>query len=442
MAMRYRVGEPAGAYVIRRHVNTGMFALSYEAADSCGKKVFLKQYKSPSPLVRWYEDYKRHQGKLRQRISNASQLSERTYEFIDMFEHKKAFIQVYGFIENGKDLKEYLAEGGMSNEQRFTFASLLLYTLKLFHKAGIVHTDLKPDNVYLMPSESRMGYNLKLIDFDFTVLDGQKSPWDKSLAGDAGMNYCGTPRYMSPEHLRSEMPVDRSDVFTAAIICYELLTRNGHPFPEDESAYRDAVLAGTFSPPDFVIEHSNDALAAFACLLEKALSPSSNDRPGVDELHNALLKCRNCFTDVGGGRKIPDGNKSNPKPAPKPNKSKPLEKKPQAKSQRKIKVGLSMKDGSAIDWIRSSTDFGSHSQVDAVKPYRLYCSGRQFALRCEGTDWFIDPAPTLPKNMVVLNGQELTESHKLADGDVIAHGSRKDPARRNIAPMVVHLEEY
>ncbi len=52
----------------------------------------------------------------------------------------------------------------------------------------------------------------------------------------------------------------------------------------------------------------------------------------------------------------------------------------------------------------------------------------------------MDPAPTPPKNMVLLNGEELLESRKLSAGDVISLGSRKDPSKRNIEPMVVHLE--
>ena len=43
--------------------------------------------------------------------------------------------------------------------------------------------------------------------------------------------------------------------------------------------------------------------------------------------------------------------------------------------------------------------------------------------------------------MVVYNGAELLETKKLAEGDVIALGSRKDPSKRDIEPMVVHLEE-
>lgn len=454
MAVRYAPNQSAGKYTIKRLINTGNFAISYEAVDSRGKKVFLKQYKSPSLLVSWYGAYKGHQGDLTKRINDNPQLRERTYEFIDMYEHKNAFIQVYGFIEGGKDLKEYLEEKAMSPAQRYTFASLLLFTLKLFHEAGIVHTDLKPDNVYLMPKpEVRMGYNLKLIDFDFTVLDDKKAPWDRDNAKD-GQNYCGTPRYMSPEHLRAEVPRAKSDVFTAAIICYELLTKSGHPFPEDEVAYKEAVLGGKFAAPDFIVS-PDENLSNFGSILQRALSPTIDDRPTVGELQQALLKCRGLFTDAPGSRPAPvpppkPSPVNPPKPAPSPaapepplpeSASKPAPAPTPTPRAAVVKLGLSMKGSDAIDWFKTTSVFGSHSQIQAVSPFRVYCSGCQFVLRRESDGWYIDPAPTPPKNMVVYNGAELLETKKLAEGDVIALGSRKDPSKRDIEPMVVHLEE-
>lgn len=450
MAMRYRPNEQAGDYTILQCLNTGAFAISYSAKDARGRKVFLKQYKSPSPLVSWYEAYKKHQASLKKRITSDRRLAERTYEFIDEYEHKNAFIQVYGFIEGGKDLKEYLSDGGMSVEQRFTFASLLLYTLKLFHAAGIVHTDLKPDNVYLMPSGAKMGYNLKLIDFDFTVLDGKRSPWDKTDAKD-GMNYCGTPRYMSPEHLRSEMPTDKSDVFTAAIICCELLATGGHPFPEDETAYREAVLNGTFGDIKPIVKETR-AVASFRDALRRAFSSNAKERPGIGELHSLLLNCRSDFRSVTSisvtkpGATSPSTSKGKASSTAKPSvpSGKPASKPSETGRKKKaVRLGLSMKTSERgdVDWFKITTTFGSHTEVSAVRAHRLYCSGAQFVLRRDGAEWYIEPAPVPPKNMVVFNGSELTESHRLSEGDVIALGSRKDPKRRNIEPMVVHLED-
>lgn len=429
-------------YRIEKDISTGQFAVSYLAYTQDGKKVFLKQYKSPSVLVPWYENYKKYQTELKRRITRDPQLSERTYEFIDFFENEKirSFIQVFGFIEGGKDLKKYLEEGKMSIKERYTFASLLLYTLKLFHDAGIVHTDLKPDNVYLMPSSAKIGFNLKLIDFDFTVLEGKKAPWDGE------MNYAGTPHYMSPEHLTGKVPEKRSDVFTATLMLYELLAQ-GHPYPEDVDAYAEAAKAGQPPKPEFIVPSTpeTDALGA---LMMKALSSRASDRPFIEELHSAILKARPSFLGETGpfsgteSSSKPDrDNTTTPAPAPPPNPApSPASETRQATSALPVQIGLSLQGAEGIDWFKTSSDFGRHSQVSATASIQQYLPDCQFSLRREGSTWFATPPPQQPRNMTLVNGVELSAPIELHEGDVICLGSRKDASRRNLFPMTVHFK--
>ena len=416
--------------------------------------MFLKQYKSPSILVPWYEGYKTYQNELKRRITGNDQLRERTYEFIDFFERDRAFIQVFGFIEGGKDLKVYLEEGTMTPKERYTFASLLLYTLKLFHDAGIVHTDLKPDNVYLMPSDARVGFNLKLIDFDFTVLEGKTPPWDKSLVGeDKGMNYCGTPRYMSPEHLANKTPEKRSDVFTAALILYELLAQ-GHPYPEDENEYAEAAKAGDPPKPRFVVAPTPET-ETLGALMMNALSPRAEDRPFIGDLHQAVLKARNSFL---GGLKTPT-----PPPAPPvpPHPAPAGKTKPVGSGRAGTEpvtgpvktsvpttgilprqLGLSMEGSDDVDWFKTTSSFGRHSLVTATASILKYLPECQFTLRrSPGDKWFAVPPEEQPRNMTLVNGTELTSPVELAEGDTICLGSRKDTSRRNLFPMKVRFKE-
>lgn len=471
MAIRYTKGKLVECvanrtYRIEKDLSTGQFAVSYLAFTQDGKKVFLKQYKSPSVLVPWYDGYKAYQTELKRRITGNPQLVERTYEFIDFFERDRAFIQVFGFIEGGKDLKTYLEEGKMSVKERYTFASLLLYTLKLFHDAGIIHTDLKPDNVYLMPSSAKIGFNLKLIDFDFTVLEGKKAPWDGE------MNYCGTPRYMSPEHLTGKVPEKRSDVFTAALMLYELLAQ-GHPYPDEEDAYAEAAKAGNPPKPVFIVPSTpeTDALAA---LMMNALSAHAADRPFIGDLHAAILKARSSFLGArpsGGNGTFPpaggSGTRPSPKtgtggdtrPAPRPPtrpsgteptppsrpipgpRSRPVPKTAPASAPLPRQLGLSLDGAEGIDWFKTSSTFGRHSQVTATQQILKYLPDFQFSLRRNGSQWLILPPYEPPTNMTLVNGVELTEPVELHEGDVICLGSRKDASRRNLFPMTVHFKE-
>lgn len=88
------------------------------------------------------------------------------------------------------------------------------------HEHGVIHQDLKPDNLLL----SREGI-IKIIDFGLACLI------DKQVDSDY---IVGTPVYMSPEQKRGEPLTPQSDIYSLGIVTYELATGR-YPFPEDAS---------------------------------------------------------------------------------------------------------------------------------------------------------------------------------------------------------------
>jgi len=86
------------------------------------------------------------------------------------------------------------------------------------HAHGVVHRDLKPDNIFLVPVEGRATELVKILDFGIATVDGTREAADQMI--------CGTPQYMAPEQIEGrEADVDgASDQYALAVIAYELLT--------------------------------------------------------------------------------------------------------------------------------------------------------------------------------------------------------------------------
>lgn len=284
MAIVYKSGQVIGNYqIIRLMPGTGIMSHAYEAVrQDTGEKVFLKCCKSPTCMVPWFNAFVNHQAELRRRIESDVAVRERCYRFIETFTKEGYLYLVFEFIEGGMDLRECIENrDNFSWAQIVTFAKVMMFGIKGLAKVGIIHTDLKPENIYLIPDpDIAMGYRLRIIDLDWAIFHDKTAPWH----GERG--YVGTPGYLSPEHLRGDVPLSASDVFTCGLILGELLG-DGHPYAhckDDLDAYNESK----FNPIKLRQEIPGANRSFVETILNSCLDPDPKKRPTAADVADAL----------------------------------------------------------------------------------------------------------------------------------------------------------
>ncbi len=120
---------------------------------------------------------------------------------------------VMEYVE-GSSLRQKLAERSISARDTLDFVPQIAEALQHAHESGIVHRDVKPENV-LIDARGRV----RLVDFGLATLFGAKAvrdPDDNRVAG--------TPSYMAPEQFTTPETVDhRADIYSTGVVFYEML---------------------------------------------------------------------------------------------------------------------------------------------------------------------------------------------------------------------------
>src|SRR5215510_2425524 len=159
-------------------------------------------------------------------------------------------------------------------------ATQVASALAAAHEAGIVHRDIKPDNIMAR----RDGY-IKVLDFGLAKLT-ERFPPDRTTVADSDAStkglvhtdpgkLMGTARYMSPEQIRGLEADGRSDVFGLGVVLYEMVT--GHA-PFDGAAPDEVMAAILNQEPSLLRRYTLDAPAELERIVGKALQKDCEER--------------------------------------------------------------------------------------------------------------------------------------------------------------------
>lgn len=234
---------------------------------------------------------------------------------IDFFREDTTYYKVTDRIEAEKatDLRRY------SIRQSAVILRTLCHSIKLLHRARIVHGDLKPDNVLLQKSGTGDLYTAKVIDFDDAYPSGDPPPPDQVV---------GDQRYGAPEWLRyvkgdSEVTPDQlttaSDVFALGLVFHVYLTGALPGYDQDRFG---APAEAVWSAQPLELSPTLDPRAA--ALVRRMLSQAITDRPDLDALlaqladETILVSSDRPDDGAPAGPPVPASGPAGDRPAPAP----------------------------------------------------------------------------------------------------------------------------
>ena len=281
------VGRTLGRYQLLRVLGRGAMGVVYEGLDTrLARKVAIKT------VQRSFMADEATAADYAARFEREAQAAARLHHphivtLFDFGEQDDVSYIVMEFIR-GRELAQVLRDG-----ERFTLPQIqrlmaeLLDALGAAHEHGIVHRDVKPANV-LIDDQGRV----KLADFGVArVVDSSQ---DRTMPG----TMVGTPSAMAPEQILGLSVGSRTDIFSAGLICYQLLTGQRpfagsgpfgvqraivHDEPPPPSTLNaelpaavDAVVARALAKKP---EHRYETAAAFSAALAAALTPTSRPEP-------------------------------------------------------------------------------------------------------------------------------------------------------------------
>jgi len=210
----------AKRYRITRNIGIGGTGEVYEATDtSLGAQVALKTLnRTEAQFAESLERFRREMV-LSRRVTHPNVVRN-----FDLGEHEDAKGKRILFLTmellGGENLERRLkARGPLSPGAALEVARQIADGLDAAHDAGVIHRDVKPSNVMLLPAEEGHPERVVLTDFGLARSE-QMDMVDLTASGDV----IGTPLYMSPEQVKAGPATAASDIYSFGIVFYEMLS--------------------------------------------------------------------------------------------------------------------------------------------------------------------------------------------------------------------------
>jgi hypothetical protein len=218
---------PIGPYRLIRAIGAGGMGIVYLAEDTRLKRLVALKALADE----WTHDDSRRE-RLRREARAAAALSHPGIATVFALEEFDGALYLVSEYVPGETLREELARGPLAAGRVLDTGLALAQALAVAHAHGIVHRDVKPENI-VRTSDG----GVKLVDFGlaYDMDAGGRGDRQARLTRDGAV--LGTPAYMAPEQIRYTAIDARADVFSLGVVLYEMVT--------GESPFADQTPAAT-----------------------------------------------------------------------------------------------------------------------------------------------------------------------------------------------------
>jgi eukaryotic-like serine/threonine-protein kinase len=271
-------------YRIERRVGAGGMGVVFAATQlATGRTVALKwmtfeaRYRSEAERAHAFQRFAR-EAQVTARIRHPH-----VVDVLDASRDPETPYLVMEFLEGGSLRALLDREGGLPFARALELLLPILDAVAEAHRHGVVHRDLKPDNVFLVPKGGALVP--KVLDFGVSRLavgDGNEASLTRTGT------VLGTPAYMPLEQLRGQGDVDaRTDIYALGVLFYEMLSGR-RPFDARNAPDYAALLASERPTP--LSRHRPELRGAREAAIMRALNRAPEDRyPDVPAFRKALL---------------------------------------------------------------------------------------------------------------------------------------------------------
>ena len=202
-------GRQIGGFHISEEIGRGSYGQIFAAVDPSGIPVIIKTASDPA-----HQHFLDREGDV---LSAVSPRASSGSSVVQLLARGQLAGRTYLALEyiRGRNLRDLLQHGPMSLFAAVTIVYRILEGLETIHRAGYVHSDIKPENLLVEFDQGRVA-KVKIVDLGAAVPISSAAP-------------IGTIGYLSPEQ-SAELPVGSgSDIYSLGVTIYEML-RGGFPF--------------------------------------------------------------------------------------------------------------------------------------------------------------------------------------------------------------------